>query len=265
MRYPFRLNESEYVDESGSDDIEAFLRHQKAIESSNTSTPQDLKDYAKWKKANKKSKPKEKKVFKVGDTIICVESEKGKLPQDAYDYILTYKYFVVKDVNDKLNIDIGHITADTHNPFYFGPNRFELKDGKAPTKIIDSEGNIIEKPREEISGIDPYGEENWGNKNKDDKSLAPAMYLRSQWTVAKTKTRSDLEFDGNFPPDENWDDEKGKIKLSKPTVKKYTKKIYVDDKGRKYTLNSCGGRDYIPEERKRIKFTECGGTATSSC
>lgn len=133
-------------------DIDDFMKFQKEV----GGTKLSYEDYKKWQKSpsksdfdalikrSKKEKPREKKIFNIGDTIVCIETKQGKLPQDAYEYLLTYKYFTVLDVNDKLNIDIGHITVDTHNPFFFGPNRFELKEGTAPKKIVGEEDSKVE-------------------------------------------------------------------------------------------------------------------------
>jgi hypothetical protein len=102
-------------------------------------------------KYGKKKKPKDKKIFKPGDVVVVqITDEKGKLPPEAYEFLLTYKYFTVRDVNDKLNVDIGYITPDTHNPFFFTPNRFELKDGTAPIKKYEpTPEELAEKQKEE--------------------------------------------------------------------------------------------------------------------
>jgi hypothetical protein len=66
--------------------------------------------------------------------------------------MMTYKYFKVIDVNDKLNIDLGHRLADNGNPYYFSPNRFELKDGIAPVKKADGseEQPVVNDPEVEL-------------------------------------------------------------------------------------------------------------------
>jgi hypothetical protein len=95
--------------------------------------------------SEKKKKKKEKKQFKVGDVIKCVDTKKGKLPEECYEFLLTYKKFKVLDVNDKLNIDLGNRLEDTGNPYYYNPNRFELFTGTASTKSMDylEEDDII--------------------------------------------------------------------------------------------------------------------------
>jgi len=90
----------------------------------------------------KKKKPKEKKVFKIGDVVVCIDTKQGKLPQDCYEFLLTYKKFRVIDINDKLNIDLGHRLAENGNPFFFAPNRFDLLEGKAPVKVIEPEPKV---------------------------------------------------------------------------------------------------------------------------
>jgi hypothetical protein len=82
-------------------------------------------------KKGKKRNPKEKKMFKIGDSIKCIDDKPGKLTPDCIDFLMTYKKFKVLDVNDKWNIHIGHISV-TGKPYYFSPNRFELIEGKAP-------------------------------------------------------------------------------------------------------------------------------------
>jgi len=115
-------------------------------------------------------KDKEKKVFKVGDEIKCINNKQSKsLPQDAYEYILTFKKFTVIEVNDHLNIDIGHKLANG-NVYYFSPNRFELIDGTAPTKKIErtpEEIKKLEMLKKKKKEKDPYakykssGESDW--------------------------------------------------------------------------------------------------------
>lgn len=98
-------------------------------------------------KGGKKKKSKDKKIFKVGDIVKCIDNHAGKnMPPDSIDFLLTYKKFKVKDVNDKLNIDIGHRLAENGNPYYFSPNRFELIDGVAPVKKAEPEKKAEPKP-----------------------------------------------------------------------------------------------------------------------
>ncbi len=106
-------------------------------------------------KGGKKKKPKDKKIFKVGDKIVCIDPKPSKtMPPDCIDFLVTYKYFKVIDVNDKLNIDIGHRLAENGNPYYFSPNRFELKDGIAPIQKAEPEAPTAKK----VSGdLDPGG------------------------------------------------------------------------------------------------------------
>lgn len=96
-------------------------------------------------KVGKKKKKKEKKQFKVGDIVKCVDNKQGKLPEECYEFLLTYKKFKVLDVNDKLNIDLGNRIQETGNPYYYNPNRFELFTGIASTKELDylEEDDII--------------------------------------------------------------------------------------------------------------------------
>lgn len=119
---------------------------------------------------SKKKKNKEKKIFNVGDIVICIDNKPGKLPQDCVDFLITYKKFKVLDVNDKFNIDIGHKSAESNNPYYFSPNRFELLNGKAPVKVIDSHENDEENNTKDISkkiitqsgNVFKYGKNDYG-------------------------------------------------------------------------------------------------------
>lgn len=72
-------------------------------------------------------KEKEKKIFQVGDMVICTNIKSNKLTQYAIDFLSTYKYFKIIDVNDNKSIDLGYFTPDGKS-FYFNPNRFELRD-----------------------------------------------------------------------------------------------------------------------------------------
>lgn len=100
----------------------------------------DLDNAISAKMKGKKKKSKDKKIFKVGDIVKCIDNHAGKnMPPDVIDFLLTYKKFKVRDVNDKLNIDIGHKLAENGNPYYYSPNRFELLDGIAPVKKAEPE------------------------------------------------------------------------------------------------------------------------------
>jgi len=110
-------------------------------------------------KLEMKKKPKEKKVFKKGDVVTCIDNSPGKLPPDCAEFLITYKKFKVIDVNDKLNIDLGYKLEETGNPYYFSPNRFELLNGTAPVKIMNSvenEDNIKESPEKELPAKSIY-------------------------------------------------------------------------------------------------------------
>lgn len=100
----------------------------------------DMDSAVNAKMKGKKKKSKDKKIFKVGDIVKCIDNHAGKnMPPDVIDFLLTYKKFKVRDVNDKLNIDIGHKLAENGNPYYYSPNRFELIDGIAPVKKAEPE------------------------------------------------------------------------------------------------------------------------------
>lgn len=75
---------------------------------------------------NKEKKTKkEKKKFEIGDILILTNKDKtGKLPEEAKEFLLTYKKFKVIHINEKFNIDIGCI-LNNGNSYYFNPNRFD--------------------------------------------------------------------------------------------------------------------------------------------
>ena len=95
-------------------------------------------------KPTPKKPKKEKKKFDVGDILMCLNNKQGKLPYDAYDFLLTYKKFTVKSVSEKGNLDLGcKITKNdtgVEKIYLFSPNRFELesivKAGKADMSNI---------------------------------------------------------------------------------------------------------------------------------
>jgi hypothetical protein len=89
------------------------------------------------KKTDSDKKQKTKKFFKKGDIIKCISNDKGKLPEDCHQFLLTYKKFKVIDVNENLNIDIGHRLQENGHPYYFTPDRFELINGTAPLKTVE--------------------------------------------------------------------------------------------------------------------------------
>lgn len=97
---------------------------------------------------------KEKKVFKKGDVVKCIDADLGKLPVDCHEFIMTYKKFKVLDVNDNFNIDLGYRLQENGNPYYFNPKRFELLNGTAPTVIIgkddESKSKAKKKSQEEF-------------------------------------------------------------------------------------------------------------------
>jgi len=129
--------------------MEKYKNYNRIYEECGTSSNDEIdsgsrfKDpYYDWKYKNQKSdllpkkekKKGDKKVFNIGDVVVCTEIKSKKLPQEAIEFLSTFKYFKVIDVNDNYNIDIGYVTAEG-TKFYFNPNRFELKD--KPKKKLD--------------------------------------------------------------------------------------------------------------------------------
>ena len=94
---------------------------------------------------------KDQKKFEVGDVVVLTDTKKSnKLPPDAYDFLMTFKTFTVRKVNDKGKIDLGcHISKNepgvdgkpigVEKIYMFSTNRFELKDGPA---TVGDEGGI---------------------------------------------------------------------------------------------------------------------------
>lgn len=137
----------------------------------------------------KKKKPKDRKIFQPGDIIVVKNLEdKGKLPPDAYEYLLTYKYFKVIEVNEKLSIHIGHITPETHNPFFFSPNRFELKEGIAPVKKHEPTPEEIAAKAKEEEALKIMQEE------VERKKIAKQERLKKQQEEKQQKIKDFEEF-----------------------------------------------------------------------
>jgi len=81
----------------------------------------------------KEKKPKVGKNFKVGDVLVLTDDKKSsKMPQDAYDFLMTYKTFTVKSINDKGKINIGCRISKNENGigvekiYMFSTDRFDL-------------------------------------------------------------------------------------------------------------------------------------------
>ena len=61
----------------------------------------------------KKKEKKPKPVFQVGDIVVCINTEQGKLTKEESEYIQTFKRFKVIAVSNNLSIDIGYRTPDS--------------------------------------------------------------------------------------------------------------------------------------------------------
>jgi hypothetical protein len=100
----------------------------------------------------KKKKEKDKKIFKIGDWIKCIDTKPSKnMEPECAEFLVTYKKFRVKDVNEKLNIYLGFNLSSNGNPYYFSPNRFELLEGNAPVM----KASDLNKPVEELTPSEP--------------------------------------------------------------------------------------------------------------
>jgi hypothetical protein len=113
-------------------------------------------------KKKKKGEEEEKplKTFNVGDVITLSDNKKSsKIPEDAWDFLITFKTFTVKKVNDKGRIDLGcNISKNTpeggvEKTFMFNPNRFELKTPAPVSEIKPEEYETDEQAPE--TGVDP--------------------------------------------------------------------------------------------------------------
>jgi len=89
------------------------------------------------KRREKKGKKDEKEVkkFEVGDVLVITDKKKSsKMPEDAYDFLMTYKTFTVNDVSDSGKLNLGCRISKNENGkgvekiYLFSPNRFELKE-----------------------------------------------------------------------------------------------------------------------------------------
>lgn len=92
--------------------------------------------------APKDKKPKEEKKFNAGDDLILVnDKQSSKMPQDAYDFLMTFKTFTVLSINDKGKINLGCRISKNENGvgvekiYMFSTDRFELKNPPAKTEI----------------------------------------------------------------------------------------------------------------------------------
>ncbi len=91
----------------------------------------DMKDTGMDDKPNQPVKTS----FKEGDTLILIDNKKSsKIPNDAWDFLMTYKLFKVERVSDSGKLDLGcHISKNTpeggvEKIYMFSPKRFALKD-----------------------------------------------------------------------------------------------------------------------------------------
>lgn len=110
-------------------------------------------------KKEKEKPEKEIKKFNVGDELVLVDNKKSnKLPEDAYDFLITFKTFKVLKVSETGKLDLGcHISKNTpeggvEKIYMFSPNRFELKNSIIKKEKDTTEEDISpeEKLRREI-------------------------------------------------------------------------------------------------------------------
>jgi hypothetical protein len=84
---------------------------------------------------NEEEKKTEDTQFKEGDIIILFDNKKStKIPDDAWDFLTTYKEFKVIKVSETGKLDLGcHISKNTpeggiEKIYLFSPKRFALKN-----------------------------------------------------------------------------------------------------------------------------------------
>lgn len=131
------FNEAIGIGSSCDDDDYYKWKEAKWYDSSTSSSSFDdaHKKYVSPKKPDEEKK--DKKVFNVGDKVICIKLD-GKIPPDAVEFLKTYKLFTILQVTDKLSVDVGHKTEEG-KPYYFSPNRFELKDKPKEIPKVEKE------------------------------------------------------------------------------------------------------------------------------
>jgi hypothetical protein len=127
----------------------------------------------KGKKGEDEKEEKVMKTFNVGDVITLVDTKKStKIPPDAWDFLMVFKEFTVRKINDKGKIDLGcHISKNTpeggvEKIYMFSPNRFELKT-PAPITTVATAQPAIE------SEIKPISDEE-GNEQTLETDIDPA-------------------------------------------------------------------------------------------
>lgn len=84
-------------------------------------------------KKKKPEKEKEIKRFNVGDVLELADDKKPKkIPEDAWDFLMTFKTFTVLQVKENGKIDVGckisknEPDRGVEKDFFFNPNRFKL-------------------------------------------------------------------------------------------------------------------------------------------
>lgn len=107
------------------------------------------------KKPGEKEEPPHKEFF-TGDVLVLVDDKPSrKVPQDAWDFLMTFKEYTVRKVNEKGKIDIGcRISKNTpeggvEKIYMFSPNRFDLKGGARPEGWVKPEPGIPEKDEDD--------------------------------------------------------------------------------------------------------------------
>jgi len=84
-----------------------------------------------FNKIHESYKNEDDEKFKIGDVVVAKIIDDKKLPNEAVEFLKTYKEYVVYEVkeNGKLNLGckICHNEDGKEKDFLFSPKRFELK------------------------------------------------------------------------------------------------------------------------------------------
>jgi len=98
------------------------------------------------KPMKKDTSDKKEKNFNVGDVLILTNDKvSSKMPQDAYDFLKTYKTFTVKSINDKGKLNLGCRISKNENGkgvekiYMFSTDRFDLEKPSTIDNVIEKE------------------------------------------------------------------------------------------------------------------------------
>lgn len=94
-------------------------------------------------KTDDKKNEKTPNPFSVGDVLILSNTKKSsKIPDDAWDFLMTFKTFTVVNVKENGKLDLGCIVSKNapeggkEVTFLFSPSRFSLKEPSKENKLL---------------------------------------------------------------------------------------------------------------------------------